>query len=268
MKILVLGDVMGASGRKALNQHLSNIIKENKINFAVINGENASDDGKGITKEIAEEFFSLGIDVITSGNHIWDKEEIIKFIEVEKRLLRPANLVEGSPGRGFGIYQSKDNNFKIGVINLMGNVFMRKTEDAFQEAKKLSKKLILKKNVDFIVVDFHGEITSEKMAVGHFFDGQATCVVGTHTHIPTADTRILDNGTAYQTDIGMCGDYNSVIGMNKENSIKKFLKDKDAVKHYPAVGEGTLSGIIVETNTDTGLAKKVTRLIDGVSLIN
>ena len=143
---------------------------------------------------------------------------------------------------------------------------MRKTEDVFKVANNIIKKLILKKNIDFLFVDFHGEITSEKMATGHFFDGMATCVVGTHTHVPTADTRILEKGTAYQTDIGMCGDYNSVIGMNKENSIKRFLKDKDAVKHFPAEGEGTLSGIIVETNSETGLAKKVTRLIDGGSL--
>jgi metallophosphoesterase (TIGR00282 family) len=148
----------------------------------------------------------------------------------------------------------------------MGNVFMRKTNDVFQAAKDLSKKLVLKKNVDFLVVDFHGEITSEKMAMGHFFDGLSTCVVGTHTHVPTADTRILEKGTAYQTDIGMCGDYNSVIGMNKENSIKRFLKDKDASKHFPAEGEGTLSGIIVEADPKTGLAKKVIRLINGGSL--
>jgi metallophosphoesterase (TIGR00282 family) len=266
MKILILGDVMGSSGRKAINQKLPGIIKNYKIDFVIINGENAADDGRGITKNIAEEFFENGVDVITSGNHIWDKQETTNFIEVEKRLLRPANLAEGSPGRGHEIYFSKDKRYKIGVINLMGNVFMRKTEDVFQEAKKISKKMILKKNVDFLVVDFHGEITSEKMATGHFFDGHATCVVGTHTHVPTADTRILDNGTAYQTDIGMCGDYNSVIGMNKENSVKRFLKDKDAVKHFPAEGEGTLSGIIVDTDTKTGLAKNVTRLIDGGSL--
>ena len=145
---------------------------------------------------------------------------------------------------------------------------MRKAEDVFKEAEEIKKKLILKKNVDFLVVDFHGEITSEKMATGHFFDGLATCVVGTHTHVPTADTRILEKGTAYQTDIGMCGDYDSVIGMNKENSIKRFLKDKDATKHFPAEGEGTLSGIIVETNERTGLAKKVTRVIEGGSLVN
>ena len=136
----------------------------------------------------------------------------------------------------------------------------------FHVEKNICKKLILKKNVDFLVVDFHGEITSEKMATGHFLDGRATCVVGTHTHVPTADTRILDNGTAYQTDIGMCGDYNSVIGMNKENSIKRFLKDRNATKHFPADGEGTISGLIVETNINTGLAKNVVRLIEGGSL--
>ena len=266
MKILVLGDVMGTSGRNALNKKLPQIIKNNEIDFVIVNGENSADDGKGITQEIAEEFFKIGVDVITSGNHIWDKQETANYINKENRLLRPANLVEGSPGRGFEIYFSKNKKNKVGVINLMGNVFMRKTEDVFQEAQKIKKKMILKKNLDFLVVDFHGEITSEKMAIGHFFDGEATCVVGTHTHVPTADTRILEKGTAYQTDIGMCGDYNSVIGMNKENSIKKFLKDKDAIKHFPAEGEGTLSGVIVETDTKTGLAKNVIRIINGGSL--
>ena len=267
MKILILGDVMGASGRNALNKKLPKLIESNEIDFAIVNGENSADDGRGITQEIAEEFFKIGVDVITSGNHIWDKQETTNYINKENRLLRPANLVEASPGRGYEIYVSKNKKYKIGVINLMGNVFMRKTEDVFKEAIKIKKKMILKKNVDFIVVDFHGEITSEKMATGHFFDGQATCVVGTHTHVPTADTRILEKGTAYQTDIGMCGDYNSVIGMNKENSIKRFLKDKDAVKHFPAEGEGTLSGVIVETNIKTGLAKNVIRVIDGGSLV-
>tara|TARA_E500000178_G_scaffold349934_1_gene407851 strand:- start:19 stop:825 length:807 start_codon:yes stop_codon:yes gene_type:complete len=266
MKILILGDVMGSSGRNVLNQKLPELISNNKLNFVIVNGENAADDGKGITQSIAEEFFKSGVDVITSGNHIWDKQETTIFIEKEKRLLRPANLAEGSPGKGYEIYLSKDKKYKIGVINLMGNVFMRKTEDVFQEAQKISKKMILKKDVDFLVVDFHGEITSEKMATGHFFDGLATCVIGTHTHVPTADTRILEKGTAYQTDIGMCGDYNSVIGMNKENSIKKFLKDKGAIKHFPAEGEGTLSGVIIETNIETGLAKNVIRVIDGGSL--
>ena len=239
MKILILGDVMGQSGRRALKVNLKKIIEKNNINFSIINGENAADDGKGITKEIADEFFSLGIDVITSGNHIWDKEETAKFIDKENRLLRPANLAEGSPGKGYGIFFSKDQKYKVGVINLMGNVFMRKTDDVFKTAKEITKKIKLKNSVDFSVVDFHGEITSEKMAIGHFFDGISTCVVG------------------------MCGDYNSVIGMNKENSIKKFFKDKDAVKHYPSDGEGTLSGIIVEANSETGLAKKISRLIIG-----
>ena len=265
MKILVLGDIMGSSGRKVLKKNFSEIILKNKINFSIINGENAADDGKGITKEIAEEFFSLGVDVITSGNHIWDKSETAKYIETEKRLLRPANLADGSPGRGFEVYLSK-NKYKIAVINLMGNVFMKKTNDVFKSAENIFNKIILKKNVDFVVVDFHGEITSEKMAIGHYLDGLTTCVVGTHTHVPTADTRILNKGTAYQTDIGMCGDYNSVIGMNKENSIKRFFKDKAAVTHFPADGEGTISGIIVEADEKTGLAKKVSRLIMGGTL--
>ena len=266
MNLLILGDVMGISGREALKSKLPKIITENKIDFVIVNGENAAEDGRGITKLIAEEFFSEGVDVITSGNHIWDKKETTDYIDKENRLLRPANLAEGSPGKGYEIYISKNKKYKIGVINLMGNVFMRKTDDAFQKAKSISEKLILKKNVDFLVVDFHGEITSEKMAMGHFFDGLSTCVVGTHTHVPTADTRILDKGTAYQTDLGMCGDYNSVIGINKENSVKRFLNDKNAIKHFPAEGEGTLSGIIVETDLKTGLAKKVIRLIDGGSL--
>ena len=266
MRLLILGDVVGASGRNALTKNLPKIILENKIDFVIVNGENAAEDGRGITQIIAEEFFLKGVDVITSGNHIWDKKETINYIDKENRLLRPANFAEGSPGKGYEIYLSKDKKYKIGVINLMGNVFMRKTEDAFQVAKDISKKIVLKKDVDFLVVDFHGEITSEKMAIGHFFDGLSTCVVGTHTHVPTADTRILEKGTAYQTDIGMCGDYNSVIGMNKENSVKRFLKDNNAIKHFPAEGEGTLSGLIVETNTETGLAKKVTRLINGGSL--
>ena len=268
MNILILGDVMGASGRKVLTSNLEKIIKNKNINFTIVNGENSADDGRGITKEIANEFFNCGVDVITSGNHIWDKNETVDLIQKEYRLLRPDNLAKGSPGNGSGIYETKDKKFKIAVINLMGNVFMRKTDDAFEAAKDLKKKFKMKDNVDFIIVDFHGEITSEKMAIGHFFDGEATAVVGTHTHVPTADSRILEKGTAYQTDIGMCGDYDSVIGMNKNNSILKFLKSKDAVHHYPAIGEGTLSGIIVEANLKTGLANKIERFITGGVLIS
>ena len=266
MNILILGDIVGLSGRTAIKKNLSNVIKENKIDFTIINGENAADDGHGIPQDIADEFFSLGIDVITSGNHIWDKEETTKYIDNEKRLLRPANLADGSPGHGFGIYLSKNKKYKVAVINLMGNVFMKKTEDVFKKAKNVCERLVLKKDMDFSVVDFHGETASEKMAIGHFFDGKSTCVVGTHTHVPTSDTRILDKGTAYQTDLGMCGDYNSVIGFNKENSLKRFFKEKDALKHFPAEGEGTLSGIIVNADEKTGLAKKVSRLIVGGTL--
>ena len=262
MNLLILGDVMGASGRKALSNTLPELIKKYQIDFVIVNGENASDDGKGITQEITEEFFKFGVDVITSGNHIWDKKDTTDFIEKEKRLLRPANLVEGSPGRGFEIYWSKNKKYKIGVINLMGNVFMRKTEDVFKKAKEILNKMKLKKDVDYLVVDFHGEITSEKNAIGHFFDGKATLVVGTHTHIPTNDARILKGGTGYQTDAGMCGDYNSVIGMNAENSLNRFLK-KDSVKHFPAVGDATLCGVIVECNIKTGLTNNIQSYIYG-----
>ena len=263
MNILILGDVVGSSGRKALEYNLKNIVKSEKISFIIVNGENSADDGKGITSEVANFFFKNEVDVITSGNHLWDKSETIELISKEKRLLRPENLAKGSPGNGYGIYLSKEKKFKIAVINLMGNVFMRKTENAFTVAESIQKKIKLKEDADFIIVDFHGEITSEKMAMGHFFDGKATCLVGTHTHVPTADSRILSNGTAYQTDIGMCGDYNSVIGMNKENSLKKFLNDKKAINHFPAEGEGTISGIIVQANEKTGLANSVKRIITG-----
>ena len=257
---------MGPSGRVALKNNLANLIKSENLNFVIVNGENAADDGLGITKKVANDFFNYGVDVITSGNHIWDKKEAVEYIDSEKRLLRPANLPEGSPGKGHGVFLSKNKKYKIGVINLMGNVYMRKSDNVFKKAKDLKEKFILKKNIDFLVVDFHGEITSEKMAMGHFFDGSTTCLVGTHTHVPTADTRILDNGTAYQTDIGMCGDYNSVIGMNKENSVKKFLKEKDVEKNFPSEGTGTLSGLIIDCDQNTGLAKHVNRLILGGNL--
>jgi len=268
MKILILGDLMGNSGKKAVQENLSKIIRDKEIDFTIINGENAAEDGRGITKDIAEELFNLGVDVITSGNHIWDKKETVEFISKEERLLRPENLAAGSPGNGYGIFSSKNKKYKVAVINLMGNVFMKKTEDLFSAAKNLQNKIKLKEEADFIVIDLHGETTSEKMAMGHYFDGKATAVVGTHTHVPTADTRILDNGTAYQTDIGMCGDYNSVIGMNKENSIMKFLNNPKAQRHFPAVGQSTISGIIVEAEALTGLAIKVERFIYGGVLNN
>ena len=258
---------MGPSGRKAITAKLPNLIKQKKIDFVVVNGENAADPGVGITKKNVEEFIEAGTDVITTGNHVWDQKETMEFISSEKRLLRPENLIKGSPGIGFDIYNSK-NNKKVAVLNLMGNIFMKKCDDVFQAAKKFIQTVRLKKEADFIVVDMHGEITSEKMAIGHFFNGKATMVVGTHTHVPTLDYIIMDKGTAYQTDTGMCGDYDSVIGMNKHNSIKKFLRDPTAKRHYPALGEGTISGLMVECNDSTGLADKVFPVIVGSRLKN
>ena len=265
MNILILGDVVGPSGREALIKKLPNLIKKKKLDFVIVNGENAADSGVGITKKNTEEFFEAGTDVITSGNHIWDEKETMEFITSEKRLLRPENLIKGSPGTGTGIFNSK-NNKKVAVINLMGNIFMKKCEDVFESAKKFIQTVKLKKDADFIIVDLHGEITSEKMAMGYFFDGKVTVFVGTHTHVPTSDYRILEKGTAYQTDIGMCGDYNSVIGMNRDNSLKKFFKDPSARKHYPALGEATISGLLVKADDETGLAKKVEPIIVGGAL--
>jgi len=265
MNILILGDIVGPSGREALIKKLPNLIKKKKLDFVIVNGENAADPGVGITKKNTEEFFAVGTDVITTGNHVWDQKETMDFITSEKRLLRPENLTKGSPGVGTGIFNSK-NNKKVAVINLMGNIFMKKCEDVFEAAEKFIQMIKLKRDADFIVVDLHGEITSEKMAMGYLFDGKATMVVGTHTHVPTSDHRIMERGTAYQTDIGMCGDYNSVIGMNRENSLKRFFKDSSARKHYPALGEATISGLIVEADDETGLAKRIEPVIVGGAL--
>ena len=266
MRILFLGDVVGISGCSKILNNLLEQIKINKIDFVIVNGENAADVGVGITREICEDFFNCGVNVITTGNHVWDQKDIMIYIENESRLLRPKNLFEPAPGKGFEIYKtSKD--VKIGVLNLMGNVFMKKCDDVFETSKKFMEKYKLKEDYDFLIVDFHGEITSEKNAVGHFFDGKATLVVGTHTHIPTNDARILKNGTAYQTDAGMCGDYDSVIGMNKDNSLNRFMK-KNSVKHFPSTGEATLSGVIVDCDIETGLANKINSFIFGGLLNN
>ena len=266
MRILFLGDVVGISGCSKIMTNLLDQIEKNQIDFVIINGENAAESGVGLTKEICEDFFKCGVNVITTGNHVWDQKDIMNYIDKENRLLRPMNLFEPAPGKGFEIYTIK-KDLKIGVLNLMGNVFMKKCEDVFEASKIFMNNYMLKKDYDFLIVDFHGEITSEKNAIGHYFDGKATLVVGTHTHIPTNDARILNNGTAYQTDAGMCGDYDSVIGMNKENSINRFMK-KDSVKHFPAKGEATLSGVIVDCDAETGLANKVESYIFGGQLKN
>jgi len=267
MNILLLGDIVGPSGRRAINERLPKLIKQKKLDFVILNGENAADPGVGITKKNFDEFSLAGADVITTGNHVWDQSEAMDFINTEKRLLRPENLEKGSPGKGFGIFTSK-NKRKVAVINLMGNIFMKKCDNVFEAAKKFIQTIQLKRDADFIIVDLHGEITSEKLAMGYFFDGKATMVAGTHTHVPTSDYRILEKGTAYITDVGMCGDYNSVIGMNKDNSLKKFLKDPSATKHYPALGEATISGLMVNADNETGLAKKVEPIIIGNTLEN
>ena len=266
MKILFLGDVVGISGCSKLMSNLLNEVKSKKIDFVIVNGENAAAQGVGLTKEICNDFFNSGVDVITTGNHVWDQKEIMEIIDKEERLLRPKNLYEPAPGKGFNIYTTKEN-IKIGVLNLMGNVFMKKCEDVFEISEKFMKQYKLKQDYDLLVVDFHGEITSEKNAIGHFFDGKASLVVGTHTHIPTNDARILDNGTAYQTDAGMCGDYNSVIGMDAENSLNRFL-NKKSIKHFPALGEATLCGVIVDCNIETGLANNIESYIFGGQLNN
>ena len=266
MKILFLGDVVGLSGCSKLINNLSNEIKSKKIDFVIVNGENAAEQGVGLTKKICEDFFNSGVDVITTGNHVWDQKEIMEFIDKEERLLRPKNLFEPAPGKGFNIYNVK-GEIKIGVLNLMGNVFMKKCEDVFESSQNFIKKYKLKEDYDLLVVDIHGEITSEKNAIGHFFDGKASLVIGTHTHIPTNDARILKGGTGYQTDAGMCGDYDSVIGMNKENSINRFLK-KNSIKHFPATGNATLCGVIVECDIKTGLATSIKSYVYGSHLEN
>ena len=266
MKILFLGDVVGVSGCSKLLSNLKSEIESKKIDFVIVNGENAASQGVGLTKEICNDFFNCGVDVITTGNHVWDQKEIMQYIDNETRLLRPKNLFEPAPGKGFHIYETKDN-IKIGVLNLMGNVFMKKCDDVFEISEKFMKQNKLKQDYDLLIVDFHGEITSEKNAIGHYFDGKASLVVGTHTHIPTNDARILKGGTGYQTDAGMCGDYNSVIGMNAENSLNRFLK-KNSVKHFPAIGDATLCGVIVECDIKTGLAKNIESYVNGAQLKN
>ena len=264
MNILILGDVAGPAGVKAVKERLPEIIKEKKVDFVIINGENAADSGRGITKKIFEEFLKAGADVITTGNHVWDHKDAEEIASKNLQLLRPANLPQGSPGKGVGKFNKNGKIFM--VLNLMGNVFMKKSEDVFIEAKKFIEKFKLGAEADFIIVDMHGEITSEKMAMGYLFDGKATMVVGTHTHVPTSDHRIMEKGTAYQTDLGMCGDYNSVIGMNRDNSLKKFLKDSSATNHFPALGKATISGLLVTADENTGLAKKVQPIILGGTL--
>jgi len=246
---------MGRSGRHALRDHLPDAIKNNNIDFVIANGENSAG-GFGITEPICNELYSYGVNVITTGNHLWDQKEINSYIDKDDKLLKPYNFAEGSPGLGVNTY-IHENGQKIAVINLMGNLFMRSCDNAFFKIEEVLKNLKTE-DLSFIFVDFHAEATSEKMAMGHHLDGRVTAVVGTHTHVPTADATIMEHGTAFQTDAGMCGDYDSVIGTKKEEFVRKFAtQDTERKRVPPADGEGTLCGVIIESNTENYLAKSI-----------
>lgn len=255
MKVLYIGDVVGKSGRKVVLDHLPRLRDELSLDFAIVNGENAAH-GFGITGAICEQFFDAGADVITTGNHAWDQREIIDYIGTEPRLLRPINYPEGTPGQGMGEYQTADGK-KVIVIQAMGRLFMDPLDDPFASVTRAMLNKKLGENVDFVMIDIHAEATSEKMAMGHHVDGRASMVVGTHSHIPTADAQILPGGTAYQTDAGMCGDYNSVIGMTVGPAIGRFISKMPTQRLEPAVGEGTLCAVYVETDDATGLATAI-----------
>jgi metallophosphoesterase (TIGR00282 family) len=266
MKILYCGDVVGRSGRDAIHQYLPSLRQQLSIDLTIVNGENAAH-GFGINKSICQDFYKLGVDVITTGNHIWDQKEIISYIGNDKRLIRPINYPATSPGSGFTLVSVK-NGRQVLVINAMGRLFMDPLDDPFAAVDSVLKKYPLGGQIAAIVVDFHGEASSEKMAMGHFCDGRTSLVIGSHAHIPTADAQILPKGTAYQTDAGMCGDYNSVIGMDKDVPVARFTRKMPTDRLTPAQGPGTLCGVFIETDDATGLAKMIYPVRLGPRLIN
>lgn len=253
MRLLFLGDIIGRSGREVTERHVPNLRKLLKLDVVVANGENAAA-GFGITGQICQAFYQLGVDVITTGNHIWDQKETVSGIQKDPRLIRPANFPPGTPGKGSYLHQTPKGE-KILVINVMGRLYMETLDDPFAAVEKELSAHRLGGSVAAIMVDFHAEASSEKMAMGHYLDGRVSAVVGTHTHVPTADAQILPGGTAYQTDAGMCGDYNSVIGMDKTAPIQRFTKKLPTDRLTPALGQGTLCGVFIETDPTTGLAK-------------
>ena len=255
MKILFIGDIVGRGGRKAVEELLPRIEKEKGVSFSLANGENAAG-GTGITPKIMDQLFSLGIDIITSGNHLWDKKDIIPLIDKEKRLLRPANYPPGVPGFGSTVAETA-NGLKIGVINLCGRVFMSALDCPFRVAEREIKKL--KKETLLIIVDIHAEATSEKIAMGWFLDGRVSAVIGTHTHVQTADEGILPHGTAYITDIGMTGSANSVIGVKTDLILRRFLTQLP-VRFEPAEEDIQLSGIVLDLDPSTGKANSIERI--------
>lgn len=255
MKVLLIGDIIGRPGRKALNHGLPGLVNKLKINFVIANVENAAG-GFGITRSVAEEIFSQGVDVFTSGNHIWDKKEAVTYITKEDRLLRPANYPSDVPGSGSIVMKTYDGT-KIGVLNLSGRVFMNSLDCPFKAADRELQ--VLKEQTDIIIVDFHAEATSEKSALGWYLDGKVSAVVGTHTHVQTADERILPGGTAFITDVGMTGPINSVIGVNTAQIVNKFLTHIP-VRFETATGESLLSCVVIDINPKTGRSTGIQRL--------
>lgn len=254
MNILIIGDIVGRPGRNVLKQHLNEIIIQYDVDVTIANGENAAG-GNGITRKVADELFDMGIAALTMGNHVWDQREILKFIGDEKRIIRPANYLEDTPGRGSSLLSIK--NTKIGIINLQGITFMQCNRNPFIVVEKEIEDI--KNNTNIIIVDFHAEATSEKIAMGYFLDGKISCVYGTHTHVQTADERILPCGTAYITDVGMTGPSDSVLGIDKELIIKKFLSSVP-VKFDIATGPTQINGIIITIDEFTGKCSRISRI--------
>ena len=257
MRLAFFGDVVGKPGRQAVIDHLPVVRADLALDFAVVNAENAAG-GFGLTEKIAEEFFAAGADCLTLGDHAWDQREALTYIEREPRLLRPINYPEAAnaPGQGSHLFVLPDGR-RVGVIQAQGIVFMKQLlENPFGAVDAALDAMPLGTVADAVIVDMHCEATSEKMAMGHHCDGRASMVVGSHTHVPTADHMILADGTAYQSDAGMCGDYDSVIGMQKDNSLRRFATQLPGSRYEPALGEGTLCGLFVETDDATGLAAR------------
>jgi metallophosphoesterase (TIGR00282 family) len=253
--ILLCGDVVGRPGRDAVAAHLPRLRRELAVDLAIVNAENAAH-GFGLTEKLCGELYEAGADVLTTGNHVWDQREIIPYIGRDKRVLRPANFPPGTPGEGVCLHTLGDGR-KALVVNLMGRLFLDTLDDPFRGLDEILAGHALGRSVAAMIVDFHAEASSEKMALAHFADGRVSAVIGTHTHVPTADAQILPGGTGFQGDAGMCGDYDSVIGMEKEASVRRFVTKMPGQKPQVAGGEGTLCAVFVATDDATGLARRV-----------
>jgi metallophosphoesterase (TIGR00282 family) len=258
MRILFLGDVVGRSGRNAVMERLPVLRERYALDFVVVNGENAAG-GFGITEPILNELLDAGADVVTTGNHVFDQREALVFIERHDRLLRPLNFPPGTPGKGAGLFKAK-SGADVLVINAQGRVFMADLDDPFRAVEREIDSCGLKSGADAILIDFHAEATSEKQGLAHFVDGRASAVIGTHTHVPTADDQILRGGTAYVSDAGMCGDFDSVLGMDKAEPLQRFLTKIPSGRFAPSSGEATLCGVAIEVDDRTGLARAIAPL--------